>query len=311
MKYLPFIAVSIAAALAAPAMAQITPATMSAPVSISPEDQTRMGVKVEALATRTISDAVPAYIRAVDIGPLLALNADLLTARAAHAMSASEYARLSKLASQDQSASAQSVEAARAAALGDEAKVSLLARRLAFEWSPALVAQIASGDTSLIEALASGEAALIRADAPQRPDGIVGEIAADVVREEAPIVAAPLGLSGAADPRMQTVGLYAVVRGAGAAALRPGKVFNGYIRTPESISGVVIPRSAIVRLDGASWAYVQTGEGVFARREILGARRIEDGWFVEEGFSDGEKIVVAGAESVVAVERADESAEAD
>ncbi len=287
---------------------QASPATASPDaeaiaVSLSEPAQERMGVESEALAERTTHDSVPAVIRTIDPGPLAMLDSDLAGATIAAASSDQELQRTSSLAAQDQSASQQALEAARAKAAADNASLTLLRRRLALEWSPAFGAMTAEQRSALVNAVAAGSAALLRADAPQHPEGIEGRVLVEATAGQPPIAADPLGLSGTADPRMQTIGLYCVVRGTQAGTLRPGRVFSGSIETGSKITGVVLPRSAIVRLDGSDWVYVRTGDESFERREVVDAHQMQDGWFVPAGFPPGTEVVVRGAGSLVALER--------
>jgi hypothetical protein len=117
------------------------------------------------------------------------------------------------------------------------------------------------------------------------------------------------GLSGTTDQRMQTIGLYCVVRGDQATALRPGRVLSGRIETDAAATGVVLPRSALIRSQGRVWVYLRTGEQDFVRREVVGGQPVADGWYVASGFEPGTEIVDEGAGSMVAFERADELAE--
>jgi len=120
-----------------------------------------------------------------------------------------------------------------------------------------------------------------------------------------PVAAVTLGLSGSADPGMQTVGVFCVVRGPAAAALRPGRTLAGEIETGRVVTGVVIPRSAVVRLDGADWVYVQEDADTFVRHAIVGGRPLRDGWLVAGGMPPGVAVVDRGAGSLIALERAD------
>lgn len=286
-------------------------APLNEPVTMSAADQAKTGVSTETLAAREESEGVAAIVRAIDPAPLAGLDTDLAAASAAVEASRAELVRVKRLAAQDQSASQQAVESAQAKAAADASALTLLRRRLVLDWGKAFADMPARERADLIAAVASGDAALLRADAPDRPVGVVGDLAISGRDGAAPIMADPLGLSGSVDPRMQTIGLFCTVHGAAAAPLRPGRIFDGEIRTEKKISGVVIPRSAIVRLDAADWAYVRTGEEQFERREIVNPRFIKDGWFVAEGFRPGEAVVDKGAGSLVAVERADEATESD
>lgn len=282
------------------------------PVSMPTVSQTRMGVASIVLEAREIQASVDAVVRAIDPTPLAMLDSDLAAAAAAYAASEKEFRRTEGLAAQDQSASQQALEAARARAAADMSTVTLLERRLEFEWGAAFAAQSASDRRTLISAVANGRAALLRADAPQRPEGLAaGRVLIETAPAGEPIAADTLGSSGAADPRMQTIGLYCIVHGPAAAALRPGRVFSGRIETEGKMTGVVIPRSALVRLDNAVWAYVRTGADDFRRRQIINPRPLQDGWFVADGFPPGIAVVTQGAGSLLALERADDATAAD
>jgi hypothetical protein len=89
---------------------------------------------------------------------------------------------------------------------------------------------------------------------------------------------------------------------AGAAGLRPGASITAYLRAAgEPQSGVVVPRSAVVRTGGRAWAWVAAGR-TFARREVPLGRPIEQGWFVTAGFAAGEQVVVVGAQALLSAE---------
>lgn len=87
------------------------------------------------------------------------------------------------------------------------------------------------------------------------------------------------------------------------ARLRPGIPVTAYLARPgPPRKGVVLPRSAIVRHQGKLWAYLQSGAERFARRELEGARPVENGWFVGDGFKPGEQVVVEGAQILLSEE---------
>jgi hypothetical protein len=67
-----------------------------------------------------------------------------------------------------------------------------------------------------------------------------------------------------------------------------------------------VPRAAIVRWQGARWVYRQAGSR-FERVELVGGEPTEAGWLVTDGLSVGDKIAVAGAGSLLAVERGGEA----
>jgi len=280
-------------------------------LTLSAEDQARYGVSTITLEPRTERSSYFAIIRSVDPLGLFALAADIEATEAAAISSGGELRRLENLAKADNSASLKSVQAAHQQAEADASRLTLLKRRLSVEWGPSFSAMPPHDLSVLLGDIAAGAAAFVRADIPLHPEGAIGDIEFPAESGAAMVRAATIGLSGSADPRMQTVGLYGVVRGEAASTRRPGRQFPGEVKTAETANGVVIPRDAIVRLDGEAFAYAMTGEETFERRPLSSARMIADGWFVTEGFSPGESIVASGAGALVAAERGADAEEAD
>src|SRR5262249_56860672 len=66
--------------------------------------------------------------------------------------------------------------------------------------------------------------------------------------------------------------------------------------------GIVIPRSALVRFSGRTWAYVEARAGRFTRREVVFDHPTETGWFVTSGFAPGDRVVVIGGEALLSEE---------
>ncbi len=106
----------------------------------------------------------------------------------------------------------------------------------------------------------------------------------------------------AADPR--TRGLSFLFRvGADGLVLRPGEAVTAYLPVPgERRTGVVIPRSAIVRFSDRAWAYVAIEPEKFSRREVTLDNPTEAGWFVASGFAVGERIVTAAVQMLLSEE---------
>ena len=85
--------------------------------------------------------------------------------------------------------------------------------------------------------------------------------------------------------------------------LRPGAAVTAYLPLPgEPERGVSVPRSAVVRVAGKTWVYVQTADDRFARREIASARPTAKGWFVASGLAAGDRVVVVGAQALLSEE---------
>jgi hypothetical protein len=88
-------------------------------------------------------------------------------------------------------------------------------------------------------------------------------------------------------------------------------VLAAEIESSGRVTGVMIPRSALVRSDGMACVYLRLSEDEFVRRTVVATRIRQDGWFVTSGFEPGDEVVTAGAGSLLAVERSGEMAEDD
>jgi len=89
-----------------------------------------------------------------------------------------------------------------------------------------------------------------------------------------------------------------------ASRLAVGRVFDAHMSLGSmSASGVTVPRSAILRMDGALWVYRAGKAGQFERIELKDAHATSDGWIVSQGFSSGDKVVVSGAGTLLGLER--------
>jgi len=112
-----------------------------------------------------------------------------------------------------------------------------------------------------------------------------------------------LGAARAAEPRLQSSGLIAVVRGKSAVLLSNGLIQSAHINTPASAPGVTIPRTAVIRFNGSDWAYVRHGAQGFERRRLDSPVASESGLFVTKGFSAGDELVVQGAAELFGAEQ--------
>ncbi|HKQ46862.1 MAG TPA: HlyD family efflux transporter periplasmic adaptor subunit [Phycisphaerae bacterium] len=84
--------------------------------------------------------------------------------------------------------------------------------------------------------------------------------------------------------------------------LRPGLAIVAYIAlTGEAQKGAIIPRSAVVRLEGGTWIYVKSGEQEFTRRAVNDLRPTEAGWFAA-GLDPDQIVVVTGAQALLSTE---------
>ena len=191
----------------------------------------------------------------------------------------------------------------------DAIKVTFLRQRLGLEWGPGIVRMSDRQRAALIHALASGKAALVHVDTPSN-DGQAGArtVKIDVGTDSVPGIV--LGAARAAEPRLQSSGLIVEVTGPSAILLSVGLTQSAHIDSGDPQSGVVVPRSAVIRYQGSTWAYVRRADGRFERRLILNGVPEDAGLFVTSGFAPGEQVVTRGAASVFTAELGQASVQA-
>lgn len=294
------------ALLAAPALGAAAKAKAEAPeaapglLTMDEKTQARLGVTVAALPAASRYSTEPAFARGLDPGPLAQLDSDLATARAAAAASAGEAARTKALVS-DQTVSKQAAEAAESQARQDALKVKLLRQRVGLEWGPGVAKLSDAGRGKLLADIVAGRAALVRLDSGQGlPLGVGSVLITIGVGQTAS--ASVLGPMRAADPRLQTTGLLAVVRGPAALRMSNGAVAPATVPTGAAAAGVTIPRAALLRSAGETFVYVRKDATHFERREVEGGTAQADGVFVRTGFKPGEPVVTAGAAQLFAAQ---------
>ena len=264
----------------------------------------RTGVRVAMLSASQASAQRTGFARALDVGALAAIDAEAKAADATAAASRAEAGRLATLASQDQSASRRSVEAARAQAQSDNARAQLAARRVGLEFGPGLGRLGRGGVSALVTDVAAGRAALVRIDiagATLQPGAT-----ARIGEGENALSVRVLGPAASADMKLQSAGVLVIVRGSAAHGLLAGRVLPASADSSGGESGVIVPRDAIVRYQGALWVYVQKPDKAFDRIELTDARAVADGWFVPSGLAPGTRVAIAGAGSLMAIERGSE-----
>ncbi len=230
------------------------------------------------------------------------------SAQAAVLATQQEYLRLKGLHADDRNASERAMQVAEATWRSDEARaqatkeVSLaIGRNAQQQWGEAVAQAILTG-SPLFTRVTSLEEALVQVSVPagenldSLPDTARIQTSGGASAEASLIARLPR-----TDPRFQgTTLLYRVSR--------KSFDFAAGVNTPvflpagDSISGVNIPATAVVSWQGKTWVYIETSPGQFIRRELPADLPTSDGWFVNQGFSAGEAIVLKGAQLLLSQE---------
>ena len=270
-------------------------------ISMSDETQGDLGILVKAVAAFQMSPELKGYGKVLDPAPLAALVTELATAQAAAAASSTELARLKTLEGQG-NASVRALQTAEATALRDQLTARAAGERLVLSWGKAVADQ--NDLPAFAQPLVSLDAALVRVDLPAgetlrglptgaRIAALSGQSSEAEFLEPAPSV----------DPQMQGRGFIFLVK-PNSLRLTAGESVVGYIKIPgEPLAGVIVPREAVVRSEGAGWVYVLNSAGdAFTRIEVALDHPTEAGWFVTKGLSAGQYVVATGAQQLLSFE---------
>ena len=275
-------------------------------ITFDAETQKRAALVIAPAAAAALRPEVQAFGKVLDPTPLVALHGELLTAEAALTNSSAQLQRTRTLFQEDQNASRRALDAAEAQFRADEVRVQVATSRVSLEWGEGIARLSAAGRAKLIEQLLAHQTALLRVDLLIGENSLVepqhGARVAVVGREEKFYAANILSVATAVNSKVLGQGFFVLVD-AQEASLRPGAAVVGLLPTSgEAQSGVEIPRSAIVRLAGKTWVYVQVEPDKFTRREVPLTHSTDAGWFVENAIKTSDKLVANGGQTLLSEE---------
>ncbi len=237
------------------------------------------------------------------------------------------YLRARLLNSEAKNLSDSALQAARAARDAEAGR--LRADREQARLLTVALANGAGGKPELLESPAAGEITQVRvapgesvqAGTPLAQISDFHTLVAKIeipVGEPTPPLAAPARIVPAGDPGLVLPGhslglgddpswqggvrLYRVTTGR--SELRPGMPVAAYLQdATASGSGVVIPRSAVIYMQGEAWAYVERDDGDFVRQPVPTDRSAPGGYYAGGPWKPGVRIVVAGEQAILSQEQ--------
>lgn len=274
----------------------------AASVELAPAAQQRLGLATRTMVATRRAAEIDAFAKVLDTGPLVQVDSDLRTAESAAASSGAEARRASELHRHNGEVSAKDAEAAVAQARADALHVNLLRHQLALAWGPGVAHLSEHQRETLVQGLSAGTIALVHVDTHNNQ----GQAGARTVRidiGDSSVTGRVIGPARAAEPRLQSSGLIVEVVGKSAVLLAVGLTQSAHIATASQESGVLVPRSAIIRYDGSDWVYVRTGSGRFERRLLTDPTPGPNGYFAPHGLAAGEDVVVHGVPELFALEQ--------
>jgi hypothetical protein len=285
-------------------------------VRLTPEQQRLGGVEIRALEEITYHPELRAYGKVLDIQPLLDLRtryrnaqAELLIAQAALAVSQKTYQRVQSLHKEEIIATRE-LHQAESQLASDRARVS--AGRMHLEaireealqrWGGELFSWGLASDSKIFADFLTRQQLLL----------LVTLSAAQALPEDTRFI-----FVGRGNDRQNAYKAYLISPApktedisqgetwffrASAGRLRTGMRVEAWIpNAGEAARGVVLPRSAIIWHEGNPSVYLQAGPTAFIRRIVPSHQDYAGGWFVERGFSAGDRIVVSGGQMLLSEE---------
>ncbi len=266
-------------------------------VKLSHEMQTNAGLQTALPVPAEVRPEIKGYGRVLDPAPLVTALFDIDTAQNALAVSSKEHARIKALFGQNQNASLQALESAEAAVKRDQ--LSLETARVRLLATVGRTVAERKDLPALVQSLASLNAALVRIDLlpGQSWEPVAGVRVAPLTSIEKSSEADFVGAAPSADVQSQGLAFLFLLRTNPPA---PGTAMVGQLPVSgERVKGWQIPRSALVRHEGAAWVYEQTADESFERVLVSLKRPLTDGWLVTDGLSATNRLVITGAQTLL------------
>ncbi len=288
----------------------------AASVRLSEERQRLAGIAATKVRQSTLGAESVVQGRIVDISPLLELRtryraalAESRIAETALALAQKNRDRLAKLSQEAIIATKELVQAE--SMLAAESTKAATARQRVLEiretaihsWGAELFRLAIEGDSSLWDALLQRRKVLALVALPATVTLPAGTRSAYIARNRERQHAVHAELLAAAPNTDNLVQGETYFFHLDAARLRTGMRVDVWIpRHGQAVSGVFLPRSAVVWYGGMPWVYVQSGTDWFSRRALSDYEEYGDGWFVRAGVQGGEQVVTVGAQLMLSEE---------
>lgn len=245
------------------------------PVSIAVEAAER-AERIDGIATLVSPDT------------LAQLNADMRTAEISARFSQRAFQRYKVTKSLPE----HFVDNAERQAATDQNQVVLLDLKLRNTWGDQAPFLDAERRQTLVAELSRGTTTLVRLDFPQALDRDLKNVSVVPLGGGEATTVTAIWPAPSGSVAMPGTAFFALMpSGPG---LRPGDRAKVTAEASSALKGVVVPASAIVVYEGASWCYVETATGKFERKAVSLSNPVTDGYLVQD-LEAGTKVVARGA----------------
>jgi hypothetical protein len=279
-------------------------------VTLGETQRTQLDLSTQPIASGRDEGNVEATGRVLD--PVALIDAALAraSARSVAQRTARELARVAHLSRGAENASQRDLEAATDADRRAQLDLDAAQARFAAGWGEQLSERADLG--ALLQSLSQRHAAIARIDLPPGADSLGDPTEVRVaiaMRPEQGLPAQLIGRAPDVDPLVQGSGWLVLLEtdppATGAALVATMRFAS------RAMEGVVIPRNALLRGGGHVFVYVEREPGTFARVAVTPLRANDDGWLVASTLTPGDRVVVRGAQELLAAEMAPAQAESD
>ena len=254
------------------------------------------GVATELLKGTAQASTYTLDARVLDPSSLYSQTDELQASNSALALSSAQAARVGRLYRNQQNATQAALAQATLTALNDQKMYALAQTALRTSWGDAVAGWSTQERARRVLELRAGRASLVRAELDAALSSQAEFSSADIKLEL-------IGLLPQADPQTGRAGaLLWLTRSLPALSRVPINV-RAQGTVAAATTTILIPRSAILRLNGGSFVFIQTADDRYSMRELNSPERSTDGWLVQSGFAVGERIVTAGAASLLTLAR--------
>lgn len=267
-----------------------------APLRFTTEQQ-EVRAPATVLSARALNDLRNSYVTA---------RMQLERAQASLHVSQPAYQRLKALYQEQQNASLSAMQAAEGTLRSDEANIkaaqdalSLLESGARQQWGSVIGNWIVTNPQALQRLLRQQDMLIQVTPAPGLKTPVPPSVRVKAGDGKTPQAVFVSSLPRV-DPRIQAPSyLYATSANHD---LVPG--MNLIVLLPQGAHarGALIPASAVVWWQGRAWVYVQRAGDAFIQREVPTDMPVGSGWFAASGFSEGEKLVIKGAQQLLSQE---------
>ncbi len=276
--------------------------TASEGVRLTPEEIATLGIGTEPAAPIQYSKEISGYGTIIAHDTIAQAAAEVDAAQATARLSDSARARARRLDSTPGALSADTVDALAQKVVVDESALRLARQKLSAlygrnpPWGR-------PGGASLLEQVANGDTKLLRATFP--PGALPGEaprhlrvrhLYADATQQYWNL---NVVWDAPADSSAPGRNFFALVKASDA---QEGERLQVWAPIGNSVSGVLVPKSAVVMSGGKFWCYVERKNDDFEKVELDPEQASGDGYFLQQGVEPGDRLVVKAAGQLLAKE---------